>query len=280
MKIKLHFPFLAIFYLFSFSIEGSVKGTNVSCNPEVSFLKNQVVCPFAKASKIWKNESKWASNVTVETNTLEFIEHDLKPFVQLARNGDFQFDGIAIAVPERPYAVDLASFAEFLRRVLFTIDPEGITKLQRLKPDVNGRFLDDGWQFSFENIRMFVVTIAPFYCRSSSRSSFGSDFAFILFQTEASFREHLSKNSDRRARQKEGIRKTFETKGQKYFPCSTIENRSEPKLHEAPRYIKPLNPLDPPVTWWLENSSISFDSYVEYDNHEWDFFTVPSCSLL
>lgn len=47
-----------------------------------------------------------------------------------------------------------------------------------------------GWVFQFNRITFFVTTFAPFYPKTHSRYSFGTENGYILFQPEISFAQH------------------------------------------------------------------------------------------
>ena len=226
-------------------------------------LRAQVRCPFAKVSKLWENRFEWDVSKSIEKNVEEFVEIDLKPFVEtiesLEENGDRPIDGIALEAPGNIYAKNLDTFSEFFRRVLVTINEESVSQLYGLEPDENGIFWDDGWQFTYESHRLFIITTAPFYGIHNSRFNYGIKSAVILFQPEGSFKHHLSREPNKRNRQRENARRNFEKHGQTYSTSKSMLTDSEGKAHEAPRYIKPLNLEDEPVRWWIKKpgSSIS-----------------------
>lgn len=211
----------------------------------IKHLQKYVLCPFARSATIWKNNFFWDSSQSLEKNVAQFIEKDLDVAPPKC------VDVIALELPAKVYARDLESAAGTLKRILSQIDKKSIDEISDLKSDQEGYFWDDGWQFTYNGNRFFVTFFAPFYPENHSRYNYQHKHAVCLFQPEESFKRCLPKNSSRKKRVKESIRKLFAKKGQEYTRSKCMEKQSDKKAHEAPRYLKPMKSKDEVMVWWI-----------------------------
>jgi hypothetical protein len=226
-----------------------------------------VNCPFAKRAVVWENEFEWDEKASINENVDNFVEADLKPFIekngQLKSADDLPIDGIVLEAPGKIFGKDVNHFAEFFRRVMVRISPESVRQLQHLQPDENGIFWDDGWQFSYDGERLFIITLAPYYPETNSRNNYQNESVMIFFQPEWSFRKKLGMRKEIRDKAKSQVRKKFKDKNQDY-QCNIMLRTPDSKAHEAPRYVKPTNKDDEAIRWWIQNDKVNLEKKTRF----------------
>ena len=210
-------------------------------NTEGRFKKliDNTYCPFAKDAKIMYS-SDWDSKIDFKKN----ITRILPQFACFVTKGIP--DGYELFITEirqKSIIKQIKNFAGFLNKLLHEI---------YLSDTRAVKYFTDGietmeWDFTFNDVRFFIPTFAPFYKRTHPRYSFNPDAAFIMFQPDCTFDKYniSSKNPDR-SEITEKIRDLF------------LENNVTYNLRyvrgsiKAVRYIKPVNLEGPPVKWWLK----------------------------
>lgn len=197
-------------------------------------------CPFAKDAVIMY-ASDWNTEIEVKEN-LERILPQFLRFVKVGIQNGYEL--FVIEVRQESIIEGIQSFAGFLNKLLHDI---------HLLDTKAVRYFTEGietmeWDFTFNKIRFFIPTFAPFYKKSHPRYSFNQDTAFIMFQPDSTFDKHNinSKNPDR-DEVTEKIKSLF------------LENNISYSLKyvkgsfKAIRYLKPINLEDPPIKWWLND---------------------------
>jgi hypothetical protein len=212
----------------------------------INILRQRVACPFALKAKIWKPNFRWNSEHRLKKNIEQFKTLDLDPYIEQPQ----PYDVIPLELPSEQYAKDIPTLAATLKSALSTLNKQSIEELKDLKPDNNGRYWYDGWQFSYRDTRFFITTFAPFYRANSSRYNYGLENAIILFQQEQLLRDSLPADQQKRNNRKLLVRELFAKRGQSYTNNKTIEPGFGQKAHEAPRYIKPLPGKTEVIRWW------------------------------
>lgn len=194
-------------------------------------VRDGVRCPFARRARLWGSPD-WDPALPPGRNLREALPH-LERFTRVSRHEGLDGFVLEIAEPQRGRSVD--ALARTLQRVLAWLARHDPTGHNALEERVDG----EGWQFSFNGERLFVIAFAPCYGRQSARHAFGVRGVYLLFQPEHSF-DAFSITPELR----DTIRAGFEAAGQGY----DLEIMRAPL--EAPRYVKPLRVGDPVVAWW------------------------------
>ncbi len=194
-------------------------------------------CLFAKKGQIhygttWSGLIEFAEQTKVWT-------HEITEFVQLVPI--LKPDGFVIGANGESSPKTLQELSLFVCRTLneLTVHSRGYDLSQK-------EVSTDGWQFSFQGIRMFLVVMSSVYPKTNSRYSPVPNSTFMFFQPEASFDNFMphSEHDPRTQRQKKAIRNSFANAGKGYD--ITIATSTS----EVSKYVKPLNLGDPVVEWW------------------------------
>jgi hypothetical protein len=157
-----------------------------------------------------------------------------------------KMDGIVMELRTQSGELNLRTFCSTFNAILRTLAAADPTGMSCFRTGV----LAPHWQFSFNRMRFFITTFAPFYHDRHARFSHSKTSAFIYFQPEFSFDQHgIHARNPQRALVKKSIRRDFIAAGSE-LDVALIE-----QPHEALKYIKPLRAGGPPVRWWEVNAS-------------------------
>jgi NTP pyrophosphatase (non-canonical NTP hydrolase)/FPC/CPF motif-containing protein YcgG len=196
-------------------------------------IQKRIPCVYANNAKMW-GAPEWLCGEGIDYNVNNLVP-SLNRFSKICSN-----EGLDVYVVAAPatYGENIAALAKFLKTLLFTIgNADKTNNCMQQKID------DPQWQFTFNNIRLFVTTFAPCYSSNSSRYNYGLNYTFVVFQPESSFNKNkIPRGLDTKVRDK--IRDNFIKNGQEY------DNKIMQSTLEAIRYIKPLDLGDAPVRWW------------------------------
>lgn len=194
-------------------------------------VRDGVRCPFARRARLWGSPD-WDPSLSPGRNLRAALPH-LERFTRVSRHEGL--DGFVLEITGARWGRSVRALARTVRGVLGWLarrDPTGHDSLRE-------RVDAEGWQFTFNGERLFVVAFAPCYGPGSARHAFGAPGTYLLFQPEHSFDAFAITPELRDA-----IRAGFEAGGQGY----DLEIMRAPL--EAPRYVKPLRIGDPVVAWW------------------------------
>lgn len=197
-------------------------------------LKQTTYCPFAATAKIerqvsWNHDLGFLENVQLHALALrEFTE-----FAQERKYHGFA-SRIFIGPDAKSFETTRVTFKEYLYG-LASFDQNCAECLAADKVNIN-------WQFSFNNLRMFLNVFSPCYSLHHSKYIPSEDSIFIFFQPEYSFDLCGSKPLTRSIVQ--SIRDKFKHMGKPYSG-ELIDYRIEAHI-----YMFPENLGDPPVIWW------------------------------
>lgn len=197
-------------------------------------FKKTTLCPFASNSKIermfhWDTSLTFIDNVKMHANSL-------KQFTHIAESEKFHgfVSRIFIGGGFESIEKTKAAFKDYLYG-LADFDKDCFACLAKEKRDIS-------WQFSFNNLRMFLNVFSPCYDRSHSKYLPSKHSIYIFFQPEYSFGLCGTRGLDRSV--KESIRKRFNKAGKGYDGVM-IDQRIESLL-----YLFPMKMGDPPIAWW------------------------------
>jgi len=195
-------------------------------------------CPFAKDAKIMY-ALDWDPGIGFTEN----IHKTLPRFISFVTNGIS--DGYELFVMEiRHESIinQIEDFAGFLNKLLHEIHLSDTTSVTYFTEGIESM----DWDFTFNSIRFFIPTFAPFYERNHPRYSFNTDTAFIMFQPDSTFNKYSinSKNPDRNELT-EKI-KTLFLENDFIYSLKYVKGSIK-----SIRYVKPVNLEGPPVKWWL-----------------------------
>ncbi|GAA2117992.1 hypothetical protein GCM10009759_64860 [Kitasatospora saccharophila] len=108
----------------------------------------------------------------------------------------------------------------------------------------------DGWWLQLAGVRWFLIVFAPCYPATSPRSTRGSSTTFLLLQPVHSFDRHATpKGTVIAPAVRERIRAAHQAAGTPY------DAELAQQTAEAQKFVAPLHPDAPPVTWWLADTS-------------------------
>ncbi|MCJ7841654.1 YqcI/YcgG family protein [Lederbergia sp. NSJ-179] len=199
---------------------------------------NETACFFSQKAKVW-GSYEWDSNISIKDN----VRNTLPSLMRFTKCAEIEaLDGFVIEVRDDRYANDIDGLSTVLKETFNVIAENDPTGKNCMKENIE----DENWQFSFNNVRLFVTTFANFYSENNPRYSPIVGSSFIFLQPEFSFDHHrIHFGNPHRDKTKETIRKVFKRKGCIY----EAELIKQPI--EAYKYIKPLHMDDDPVRWWV-----------------------------
>ena len=195
-------------------------------------------CPFAPTARIVLLPELTAQSLPDGLwKTAWLIDHTL-----VACDQQESPDMVVVPVQGASLCRDLASCASFLHTLLAAIYLAAGQPLSYLYKDIDS----PSWNFVISRIiPTFVLVFAPFYHKRHIRYSNTSSVAYVCFQPDSSFERHgISGKLEKRRELSEEVRRSFESSGVDYYAELT---QNSPKSY---RFIKPLQPSDPPVIWW------------------------------
>lgn len=222
-------------------------------------FKRNTHCIFAPKAEFTFPSVEWDCSLTIEDNidrllpSLNKYVAELKFCMSLKQR---PVDSFVISAPAGIYSKTIEHVAEWLRRVLYRMSPSSIEELQSLKPESDGTYASSSWNFRYSNVSFFILTTTPLYRASHSRFCGGDvqKSVMILMQPLYSFEYHFSEI-------KQGnewfivkkIRDIFKRFGRNYEVDfqHTVSKGVHNRLHEAPKYLKPLQKGDSIISWWL-----------------------------
>ena len=193
-------------------------------------------CPFARKAKLMGRTVALQDGLTQQ---VEGLKPMMIEFTDVARKR--RLDGVVIEITAPAGVLTLPRFCSVFNSTLRTLAANDPVQPNCFAGDI----LEPNWQFSFNGMRFFVTTFAPFYDLRHPRFSHAPESAFIYLQPEFSFDQHgIHSNNPQRESVKAGIRRDFLLAGY-HLDVSLIE-----QPHEAFKYIKPLSVGDAPIRWW------------------------------
>jgi hypothetical protein len=193
-------------------------------------------CPFAKKAKLLGATLDPLRPIEAEVKS---VEESLLSFTRIARKK--KLDGFVIELTNPQHIADLDAFCGAFNSVLRTLAADDPTHTDCFAGDV----FAPKWQFSFNGMRFFITTFAPFYEMNHPRWSHSEEAAFIYFQPEFSFDHHgIHSGNAHRKNLKDAIRRDFISAGY-HLDVALVE-----QPHEALKYIKPLTVGAKPIRWW------------------------------
>jgi hypothetical protein len=196
-------------------------------------------CPFAKKGQVHYG-SIWTPQFELSEQTLIWT-HEMIAFVDVVPT--INPDGFVIGALGTQAPDTLYELSHFVCHVL-----NDLTIQSRKSPLTQKEVTVDGWQFSFQKIRMFLVVMSSVYPQTNSRYSPVPNSTFMFFQPEVAFDNFMphSEHDPRTRRLKTMIRQDFVRAGKEY-DINIVASSSE-----ASKYVKPLNLGDPVVEWWKD----------------------------
>lgn len=191
-------------------------------------------CPFAASAKV-EHESSW-------DHDLDFLANVNSHAITLRRFTEYAQEHKYHGFVSRVYAGSDAKRFEGTRRTF----KEYLYGLARFDHDCAQCLAQDkintDWQFSFNNLRMFLNVFSPCYSLQHSKYIDSKDSIYIFFQPEYSFKLCGAKPLNRTITQ--SIRDRFGEEGQAY-DGELIDRRIEAYIYMFPEQLG-----DPPVIWW------------------------------
>jgi hypothetical protein len=205
-------------------------------------IVSKTYCPYACRSKI-RFAPEWDKNLRIEENIKRFLPVFDK-FVQDEEPEALDMFVVEVCDHEDVRSID--NFARLLHYILHTLNKVDPTQ----RANVTDGILSKEWNFTYNGLKFFVPTFAPFYSTTHARYSYSMDSAFIAFQPDHCFDRHgITSKNPHRHKITESIRSKFERGGSGY----DIELVSH--SIKAIRYIKPLLIGQNPIRWWETNIS-------------------------
>ncbi|WP_169813486.1 YqcI/YcgG family protein [Nocardia vaccinii] len=198
-------------------------------------MLEQSSCVFAVRSNIWV-----APSPTTEMLRSSFDEWWIPNFRGfIAASKRERIDGFLLCLPAR-YGSTLPNLAATTRDLVAAIGRHDSRGSRRNRPET------PGWKLTFEGRRLFVITFAPCYPESNSRSCFGENHTFILIQPDEAFERAVTPGDGGliSMRVRHRIRDRYASRGQGYD-----HSISESPV-EAFKFVKPIAAGDPLVRWW------------------------------
>jgi len=194
-------------------------------------------CPFAKKGQLHYG-STWTSQIEFSEQA-RIWTREMAKFTKLVPLTNP--DGFVIGVLGKQTPGTLHELSHFVCHTL-----NDLTIQSRGSPLTKKEVTADGWQFSLQEIRMFLVVMSSVYPQTNSRYSPVPNSAFMFFQPEVAFDNFIphSEHDPRTQRLKVVIRQDFIRAGKEY------DIRITASSSEVSKYVKPLNLGDPIVEWW------------------------------
>jgi hypothetical protein len=200
-------------------------------------IQQSTQCIYSPQSRLW-GCPEWDVSDGFDSN-LHRILPDFALFLDLAH--EFALDGYILELRGNGYGSTLAELARSTRLVLQWLSDRDPAGDHCMHQEVE----DPAWAFSYGGEKLFVNSFAPCYPQSHSRYSFGCDHTYVFFQPRHSFRKAFHEHETAiSAETRAVIRRAFERHGRPYD--TTISAAP----FDAYRFVRPLNPGDPPVRWW------------------------------
>ena len=193
----------------------------------------QTHCIFAPSGKYWGADD-WRDEESFDRNVARFAR-GLFRFMTVACKEKFK--GFAFRMPAA-YSSTVDELAKTTARFL--------SEMNRIDPAqsrcLSGQPGTPGWKFDWAGEPMFLTTFGTCYPPDHPRYPHGFDHTYYFFQPDFVLRHHPGLVGDMEAISRERILSSFNKHGMDYD--------NENKAAESARYIRPLNPKDPPVAWW------------------------------
>jgi FPC/CPF motif-containing protein YcgG len=200
-------------------------------------IVSKTYCPYARRADI-QFAPEWNKNLIIEENIMRFLPF-FDRFVQHEEREELDMFVVEVRDHEKIKSID--NFAKLLHYILYTLNKIDPTH----KADLTHGIHSLEWNFTYNGLKFFVPTFAPFYSPTHARYSCSKDSAFIAFQPDHCFDRHgITSKNPRRHKITESIRSKFERGGAGY----DIELVSH--SIKAVRYIKPLLVGQDPIRWW------------------------------
>ena len=191
-------------------------------------------CPFAASAKV-EHQLSWDPNLSFLEN-VQAHSVTLREFTRFAQERDYHgfVSRVLIGPAAKSFETTRVTFREYLYG-LAKFDEDCAQNLAQDKVNLN-------WQFSFNNLRMFLNVFSPCYSNQHSKYIASEDSIYIFFQPEYSFDLCGSKPLNRTITL--SIRDRFDEHGQAY-DGELIDRRIEAYIYMFPEKLG-----DPPVVWW------------------------------
>lgn len=204
-----------------------------------SAVTDKTLCAFARRAKVW-GAPDYCDDRDLVWNASR-IASALRRFCRVAPSEGL--DGFVVRLQAPSQIRSLALFAKTFFHLLSELGRANVDA--GLTDPMKGDLRSPTWRFEFAGVPFFISTFAPFYRGDHPRFSWRRDSAFIFLQPEFSFDHHgIHAKNPRRAAIKEAIRLQF-SKDSIGYSIPLVEQPIE-----SLKYIKPLEPDDPPIEWW------------------------------
>lgn len=193
----------------------------------------QTHCIFAPSGKYW-GADEWRPDESQEANIARFA-HGLFRFMAVAKKEKFK--GFAVRLP-----AEMSDSVERLARTTATF----LSALNRIDP-AGSRCLDgavgtEGWKYDWGGESMFLTAFGTCYPEDHPRYPHGFDYTYFFIQPDFVLRAHPALTPEK----EEGTRARILASFNKHGMTFSNEN----KRAESERYIRPIDPMGPPVRWW------------------------------
>ena len=167
---------------------------------------------------------------TLMAITSAFLEYILK-------NGKSGVRLFIVEIRETEFALDLENFAGIFYKLLHKIHLKDKNATEYFTRGIEKM----SWDFTFDKVKFFVSTFAPFYENNHPRYSFSNDTCFVMFQPDKVFDKFgINSKNPKREEITKRVKELFLSKGFKY---SLKYVRGSLK---AERYLKPTDLNAPP----------------------------------
>jgi NTP pyrophosphatase (non-canonical NTP hydrolase) len=191
-------------------------------------------CTYASKARIW-GAPRWEAKRSIGWNVDSILPH-LLSFTKATPLETL--DGFVVRPIFGAKAHSMRELANGFRTLLKTLNGRDPKRSTCMAGDVS----QPGWQFEFNNVRLFISVFSPIYDEMHPRRA---DECFIFFQSEQSFTDRkVGSQFTGSDRIKRTIRGRFQAGGF-WYPADIIDERIEARI-----YLMPRSDRDEDSRWW------------------------------
>jgi len=193
----------------------------------------QTYCIFAPSGKYW-GADEWREDESLDDNIARFAR-GLFRFMTVAKKEKFK--GFAMRLPpEMSDSVErLAETTATFLAALNRIDPAGSRCLEQPVGS-------EDWKYEWAGETMFLTAFGTCYPEDHPRNPHGFGYTYYFIQPDFVLRAHPALTSEKEGGTRARILANFNKHGMSFS--------NENKRAESERYIRPVDPMGPPVRWW------------------------------
>jgi len=198
-------------------------------------VQTSTACPFAREARMWGGP-RWEARRSLSGNVESIIPY-LISFTKVAARE--RLDGFVLAIDDPRLTTDMCALSQWFRRFLKAISARD----KRPNSCFAGDIERPGWQFSFNDLRLFISVFSPLYSKQHSRHA--SSATFVVLQPKNSFdRYAIGSLFPKSNTTKKEVRRRFREAGVSYLE-DVIDSGIEAAVCLMPRWHGDIC-----AAWW------------------------------